>query len=208
MSEQAQQKAQSESSHSGAEIAAVAAILAAGPPLAMALKAISAVAKLPKKLVLGVLSVLKYKPGKKALPGSGIAAEARKRNLRYRAAYLLNATDRLAAADDLDAALQREKALFASHKEASKRRVDSAKGSAKMVVTTRSNILGWGGILDDRTTPDCRWLIGKNYAADNPPEGLHPGGRHPRCRCYPTPAYIGKPVVTKLPGHLTGNSPL
>jgi hypothetical protein len=209
MSEQAQQKAQSESSQQDAEIAAVVAILVAGPPLITAMKAISVAAKLPKKLVLALLAIIKYKPGKKAqAKGSGPVTAALKKNMRYRAAYLINAAQRLAAAPDLEAAIAREKTLFAAHKEASARRTAAAKASVAMATTSHSPVLGWGGILDNRTTPDCRWLIGKNYSVDNPPEGLHPGARHPRCRCYPTPSYPGKPVVTELPAHLSGNSPL
>jgi hypothetical protein len=209
MSEQAQQMAQSESSQHEAEIAAVVAILVAGPPLVTAIQAISAVLKTPKKLALGLLALIKYKPGKKTkATAAGPVAAAIKKNMRFRAAYVINAVRRLADAPDLPAALAREKQLFAAHKEAAARRTAAAKASADMAATSNSRTLGWGGILDDRTTPDCRWLIGKNYSVDNPPEGLHPGGRHPRCRCYPTPAYPGKPVVTELPAHLRGNSPL
>jgi hypothetical protein len=209
MTEQAQQKAQKDPSGDAAEIAAVVAILLAGPPLATAVAAISAALKTPKKLILGLLALTKYKPGKKTpATGSDPVADALRKNLRYRAAYLINAVRRLATADDLTAALAREKKLFAAHLGACKRRVDAARKSAAMSDSTGNNILGWGGVLDDRTTPDCRWLIGKNYAADNPPEGLHPGGRHPRCRCFPLPASPGKPVVTALPHQLSGNSTL
>lgn len=209
MAEQAQQKAQKDSSPSGAEIAAIVAILAAGPPLVTAVGAISAALKMPKKFVLGIMSIVKYKPGKKAgSSGADPLTDARKRNLRFRAAYLINAIKRLADAPDLKTGLTRERQLFAAHVQASKRRMDAAKASVKMADDTHSTVIGWGGILDDRTTADCRWLIGKNYAVGNPPEGLHPGGRHSRCRCYPQPAWPGKPVVTALPLHLAGNSPL
>lgn len=209
MSEQVQQKAHSDSSQTEAEIVAVLAVLTAGPPLAAAIQAISVAVKMPPKAILGVLAAMKYKPGKKAsVKGLGPVAAAHRANLRYRAAYLLKAARRLADADDMGAALQREKALFKAHQDACARRVDGAKASVKMKTVTNSHVLGWGGILDDRTTPDCRWLIGKNFTVDNPPDGLHPGGRHPRCRCYPTPAYVGKPVVTELPAHLGGNSSL
>jgi hypothetical protein len=203
MDEQDQQIAQKAPSQHDAEIAAVLAVLLAGPPLIAAIQAISAVLKTPKKLVLGILAAMKYKPGKKALAkGTDPVAAARRENMRYRAAYLAAAVRRLADAPDLGKALAREKALFAQHQQACARRIAAAKGSVNMQTTTSSDTLGWGGILDDNTTPDCRWLIGKNYSASTPPEGLHPGGRHPRCRCYPLPAYEGKPVVTALPEHL------
>jgi hypothetical protein len=206
MSEQAQEKAQEDSSQKDAVIAAVVAILVAGPPLIVAIQAISAATKTPKKLALGLLTAMKYKPGKKAHPkGEDPVMAAHRANLRYRALYILAALQRLATADNLQAALTREKALFAQHQQACARRVAAAKASKKMAAVTHSQLLGWGGILDDKTTPDCRWLIGKNFRADNPPGGLHPGGRHPRCRCYPTPAYVGKRVVDALPAHLSVN---
>jgi hypothetical protein len=205
MSEQAQQKAQNESSQHEAEIAAVLAILLAGPPLITAVKAISAALKMPKKVVLATLGAIKYKPGKKAIPGDGPLGLAQKQNLRFRAAYLLNALRRIAAAPDLATGIQREKALFAAHLDASKKRTQAAKASNDMTDSTNSTILGWGGILDDRTTPDCRWLIGKNFEAHSPPDGLYPGARHRNCRCFPVPEHPGKPVVTELPAHLTGN---
>jgi SPP1 gp7 family putative phage head morphogenesis protein len=189
---------------SGAEIAAVAAVLAAGPPLLAAVQAISVAVKTPKKLVLAALAAIKYKPGKMpTVTGSNPLAEIKKKNRLYRAAYLINAVQRLATATDLAAGIQREKQLFSAHVQASTRRTAAAKASIKMTAATHSKILGWGGLLDDRTTPDCRWLIGKNYSADSPPEGLHPGSRHPNCRCFPAPAWPGKPVVTELPAHLS-----
>jgi hypothetical protein len=207
MAEQAQQKAQSDSSGNAAEIAAVAAVLAAGPPLITAVGAISAALKTPKKLALAALAAIKYKPGKKGA-GKGLLAAVKAQNQKFRAAYLINAIRRLADAPDLQSGLKREKALFAAHLKASQRRTDAAKKTLNMSDHTGEGTLGWGGILDDRTTPDCRWLIGKNFDASNPPGGLYPGARHVYCRCYPTPAYPGKPVVTELPAHLGGNFPV
>jgi hypothetical protein len=208
MSEQDQQIAQKDSSAQAAEIAAVAAVLAAGPPLLLAVQAISAAVKKPAKLILGALTVMKYKPGKKTAPaGEDIVSAAHRKNRLYRAAYLLNAATRLASADDFKAALEREKKLFAAHLEASKRRIEAAKKS-QAAADRYGPVLGWGGILDDRTTPDCRWLIGKNYQATKPPGGLHPGARHARCRCFPVPPHPGKPVITSIPSSLGGNTSL
>ncbi|MDB4897205.1 MAG: hypothetical protein JWN15_3467 [Firmicutes bacterium] len=204
MTEQVPQKADPESLQHAAEVAAVLAVLQSGPPLATATRAISVVLKAPGKLVLAVLAgILKYKPGKKS-PIGGTRPEdaAKKGNRRYRAAYLINAIKRLAEAPDLKAALAREKTLFTAHKKASTRRIEAAKTSGKLSDITGNSTLGWGGVLDNRTTPDCRWLIGKNYDVANPPEGLHPGGRHPKCRCFPAPPFPGKPVVTTLPAQL------
>lgn len=205
MSEQEQQKAQKAPFQHSAEIAAVLAVLTAGPPLTAAVRAISTALKTPKKFVLALLSVVKYKPGKKVIPGQGVLAGALKKNLAFRAAYLVNAVQRVAAAPDLATGLAREKQLFAAHLKASKRRIEAAKNTLNQASETGGHLLGWGGILDDRTTPDCRWLIGKNFDAANPPEGLYPGARHVNCRCYPVPAHPGKPVVTELPLHLRRN---
>lgn len=206
MSEQAQEKAQEESIQKEAVITAIVALLVLGPPLVAAIQAISAVTKTPKKLALGLFSAMKYKPGKKALPkGDDIVSAAHRTNARFRALYVLAALQRLATADDLGAAITREKALFKAHKKACARRIAAATATQKMTTVADSKILGWGGIIDDRTTADCRWLIGKNFRADNPPNGLHPGGRHPRCRCYPLPAYPGKRVVTAVPTQLSSN---
>lgn len=206
MSEQAQQKAQNSSTAEEAAVAAVLAVIVAGPPLITAVKAISAALKTPKKLVLAALAATKYKPGKKGVLGDGALASVRKQNLKFRAAYILKAMGRLADAPDLQTGLNREKALFAAHLEASKKRLGAAKASLAKASETGETVLGWGGTLDTRTTPDCQWLIGKNYSVDNPPNGLHPGARHRFCRCYPVPAYPGKPVVTSLPAHLSVNS--
>lgn len=206
MSEQVPEKAPNEDSWSDAAIAAILAILVAGPPLITAVQAISAALKAPKKAVLTALAAMKYKPGKKTLPVGGVAAATKKQNLKFRAAYLIKAVNRIAAAPDLATGLAREKALFNAHLAASKKRLDAAKASEKMATSTGATVLGWGGILDDRTTADCQWLIGKNYAVSNPPDGLHPGARHRFCRCYPVPAYPGKPVVTNLPATSGDNS--
>jgi hypothetical protein len=203
VNEQDQQKAQQQSLQQDAEVSAVLAVLLSGPPLATAVLAISAVLKTPGKLVLAVLAGMRYKPGKKTLTsGTDPVAAAKRANLRYRAAYLINAVKRLVNAPDLKTALAREKQLYTAHKQASARRVASAQASVRLSNSTGTAILGWGGIQDARTTPDCLWLIGKNYGVASPPEGLHPGARHPRCRCYPVPPFPGKTVVTALPSHL------
>lgn len=197
MTEQAQQKAQQDNVQDAAEISAVLAVLLSGPPLVTAVQALSAVLKKPGKLVLAALAGMKYKPGKKGIiAGDDPVSAARRTNLRYRAAYLVAAVQRLAAADDLPTALKREKALFTAHMQACARRIEAAKATAREAQQAGGDLLGWDGILDSRTTPDCRYLIGKNFLASDPPDGLFPGGRHPKCRCYPVPPFPGKPVVT------------
>jgi hypothetical protein len=199
MSEQAPQKAQNEDLQHAAELAAVLAVLQSGPPLVTAVRAISAALKTPAKFSLALLHITGYKPGKKgSILGSDPVAMTRRANLRYRAAYIIAALVRLSTADDLKAALAREKTLFAAHREACARRLAAAKNTAQLT-EQHGPVLGWSGVLDGNTTPDCRYLIGKNFKAANPPDGLFPGGRHPRCRCFPVAPFTGKPVVTSLP---------
>ncbi len=125
--------------------------------------------------------------------GSGAILAARRSNLVYRALYGINATRRIvgkavggegSVEERLRAAVEAEASYFAAHKKANARRLASA-GLTEAASSVYGEVLGWTGVLDSKTTPDCRRLIGKNYRAASPPDGLHPGARHPYCRCSP-----------------------
>lgn len=182
-----------------AQVAAIVAVLLSGAALATSAAALAAIVKTSRNVATAALLAIHYKPGKKVPPKPNTAeAAARLGNLRYRAAFLKAATGRLAAADNIGAALKRERRLFQAHKVASQRRVEAATASD----TLRSRygpLLGWHAHLDERTTPDCGYLHGKNYLAEHPPGGLHPGARHMNCRCTAVAPFPGAPVVRKLP---------
>lgn len=59
-------------------------------------------------------------------------------------------------------------------------------------------ILSWRAILDERTTPDCRWAHGKNFSATNPPAIGIPGANllHAGCRCTVGPPLPGAPDIS------------
>ncbi len=56
-------------------------------------------------------------------------------------------------------------------------------------------LLGWQSVLDDKTTPDCRWASGRNFRADRRPPLGWPGTVHPKCRCRAVPPFPGAPTM-------------
>lgn len=131
-----------------------------------------------------------------------------KQALAWRAIYILAASERLQEAIDLAHAEQVELGYFARHVAAEERRVRAA---ALVDVTARLlgdrteeqednkvPLLGWRAVLDDKTTPECRWASGKNFRADRIPVIGIPGGVHPRCRCTSGPAIKGAPLIPSV----------
>lgn len=118
------------------------------------------------------------------------------------AIYLVHAADRLAEAseetDGLLKAWENEERYFQLHKRAEERRLRSALHidvTAATLSDRSKGLLGWYGILDERTTPTCRWAIGRNFEADKMPSVGIPGAVHIACRCTPGPPRPGAPLI-------------
>lgn len=118
--------------------------------------------------------------------------------------YLVTAAGRLAEAEAegpaaLALAKEAEERYFDLHLVAEERRMRAA---ALQDMAARLNVdrvhpelLGWRAVLDDRTTPECRWAHGRNFRADRMPVIGWPGAVHVHCRCSPGPAIPGAPLI-------------
>ncbi len=123
----------------------------------------------------------------------------------WRAIYILAAAERLNEADDLAHAEEVERGYFARHVAAEERRQRAAALvdlTAKLLgdrkeeqVDRKAPLLGWRSVLDQRTTPECRWANGRNFRADQIPIIGLPGAVHPRCRCTSGPPIPNAPLI-------------
>lgn len=103
--------------------------------------------------------------------------------------YVLNALKR-----GLGPEHPKEKRYAQQHADAIRTR-HQAEAEAREQAGVYGPVLGHYGINDEVTTPDCAFLIGKNYRVDDPPDGLYPGGRHTFCRCWSGPPRPGWTTV-------------
>lgn len=117
----------------------------------------------------------------------------------YRAAYLLNAAERvkaaIAAGKTLDEALTDEERFTRQHLAAQANRAKAAAAVDHAAATHRSGLLGWKARMDSRTSAECADANGKNFSIFNPPLIGLPGSVHPHCRCVPVPAFAGAGLV-------------
>lgn len=112
------------------------------------------------------------------------------RESQFRARYLINAVKRKMSG----VPGHREEWYFDQHREAKDNR-ERARRLTHTMAEMYGNVIGHYGISDEATTPDCEFLIGKNFRANDPPDGLYPGARHSKCRCTPGPPIPGAEVV-------------
>lgn len=136
----------------------------------------------------------------------------------YRAAYVLNASQRIQAHVDaavheaemtagwdeaeavldrrrrnaaeraLTEASRRERSFELAHERARRRRLEAAH-AVSAAADRWGPVLGWHAHKDDRTTPECFEAHGSNFRVDRPPVIGWPGTLHAgQCRCRP-----GKP---------------
>lgn len=123
----------------------------------------------------------------------------------WRALYVWGAAERLLSSPDLVRAERAEVGYFARQLAAEARR---ARAAALVDLTSRLlgdrveeqpdehvPLLGWRAVIDDRTTPACRWANGRNFRADRIPIIGFPGAVHPRCRCTSGPPIKGAPLI-------------
>lgn len=123
-------------------------------------------------------------------------------NNERRAAYLANATRRIAEAlaqaeqqgespQDAEAkARSAEDRYHNQHVQASMQRTLAAT-EIDGYAARYGGLLGWYARHDDRTTAECEEADGKNFRVDNPPNIGYPGIVHMNCRCRPGPPHPG-----------------
>lgn len=179
------------------EIAAILAVLAIGGTVDAVASALAGILLIPVKVAGAFLTGI----GAEALKsftrpaGEGSArALAKKANLRYRAAFIINALRRIAAAPDWKIALKRELGFWKAHTKASARRMTVARridASRKLY----GDMLGWYATMDSRTSNECRAADHRNFEAIKPPVIGYPGSVHPHCRCMPGPPFPGAKMV-------------
>lgn len=118
--------------------------------------------------------------------------------------FTLAAAERMAELDterQFATIAARETQYFDRHRDAEERRQRAAalQDVAAMLNSDRSDanehLLGWRAVLDERTTPECRWAHGRNFDATKMPSIGFPGAVHMRCRCSAGPAVPGAPVI-------------
>jgi SPP1 gp7 family putative phage head morphogenesis protein len=109
----------------------------------------------------------------------------------FRAMYLVNAMKRKV---ENSAAIAQENHYLKLHVEAAtwRRKARSMMNEAEK---RWGPLLSWRAVRDDRATPDCLALDGKNFFVWAPPHGVAPGALHARCRCVSGPPINGAPVV-------------
>lgn len=141
---------------------------------------------------------------------SAVARAQRAREAYFRAAYLINAAQRIAASLGDGAtprhALQREKPYWRGHERARMARMKAAARIAQLAAMF-GPLLGWYAHDDDRTTPECLAADGTNFSALTPPAVGWPGTLHGgTCRCWGGPAHSMARTTDEATAHLVGLS--
>lgn len=177
--------------------AALAALLATVLPLAALVAGFATLTGLPKPVAL---RLLEQTPARLAANITGPAARAvATAEPTYRAAYLLNAADRIRAAiasgRTAEEALAAEQRFTAAHTAAQANRAAAASAVDHVAARQRSLILGWRAVKDSRTTAECAAADGKNFDVLHPPAIGYPGMVHPHCRCRAVAAFAGAGMV-------------
>ncbi len=113
----------------------------------------------------------------------------------FRGLYLVNAAERRIAGKRT---IGQEHAYLTNHILAATAR-NRARAALRDAEKRWGELLSWRAVRDERTTPDCLALDGKNFYAHSPPKGSPPGALHARCRCVAGPPLPGAPVVGLVP---------
>lgn len=181
-----------------AQVAAVAALLAAAVSIDVAANTLSTLLGIPRALALGLLRLNASAPIVR-LPDGPSGRVLNESELTYRAAYLANAglriKQRLDSGQGPDAAAAPERLLFRMHRAAQAGRARAS--NAVDVLAKRVGLrLRWRAVNDSKTSPECRAANGKLFDAAHPPVIGLPGAVHPHCRCKPVPASEGTGTTT------------
>ena len=129
-------------------------------------------------------------------------------DLYYRAAYLLNAAERMQKAIDNGASVKEaigaEARHYQAHRQARENRLEVA-GKVGRSAELLGPILGWyrNHALDSEA--ECIAADGHNFRADTPPLIGYPGAVHPFCGCEPGPphenaGWVDDAVAALTPG--------
>lgn len=182
----------------GASVAATqAAVAAAMAPLALTGKAVGGA------VVLAAREALRGFPrpfGDGVVPRMPTRAPTtagevtRRRERYYRAAYVVNAAKRvhrgMRSGQSVQVALRAELVNWKRHLEAVQNRRERAT-QVDAAAARFGALLGWGAVMDARTSADCRQANGKNFNAGTKPAIGYPGTVHPHCRCVPRAPWEG-----------------
>lgn len=185
---------------------ALVAALIAGVALAVIVAILARFAGITKKVAWAIIELLSWDwwirstaerlaaLPRDETPSTVVLHQIAVHNAYRRAAYIVNATRRLApavAAGDPNAiavAEQRERQFQKAHEDAERQRDDAAFAVAEAVATRVRDkngevLLGWLSRMQARTCPTCRKCHRRNFnALVRPPYGF-PGEVHPLCEC-------------------------
>lgn len=131
-------------------------------------------------------------------PGAKVASSAAQREVFYRAAYILRASERIGAditqGEPIGKTLADEKVNFKAHESARRGRLDAA-ARAGQAANAYGPLLGW--YLDPllNNEAECIAANGHNFYADQSTVIGDPGSVHPRCGCVPGPPIEGAGMV-------------
>lgn len=192
-----QQPQQDDQGATAEEVEAILAVLALGAAVDATAKALAGVLLIPLPVASAFLAGIgasELKAFTQRPKGTSARAIALRANLRYRAAFIINALRRIAKAPDWKIALKRELDFWKAHQRASKRRVTMARriDAARRLY---GDMLGWYAVMDNRTSAECRAADHRNFSALQPPVIGYPGTVHPHCRCIPGPPIPGAKLV-------------
>ena len=189
------------------EVEGVLVLLLAGASVGATAAAISKFLKIPLKSLVAVLLMVSVGPKppfavSKSHPQAGpgvqkhtsptqITADA---NNLYRAAFLVNSSRRVSAANEPKKQMEREQQFWQMHVSASNRRMIMAK-DAEVAAEEHGKLLGWYTTIDARTDDACRAANRRNFDVSNPPVIGWPGSVHGFCRCKVGPPFPGAKLV-------------
>lgn len=201
-----QQDDKQEQTPTAEQVAGVLLLLQSGASITAIAQSVATFVKLPVAALLPVLLMMRQytktlvsKSTPKAGPGvqkpltpTQITSDA---NNLYRAAFLVNSSRRVAAADDPKAQLERERAYWQAHVAASNRRMMMAKAAEEAQKKYGWLLVGWHATIDARTSDECRAAHGRNFDPTDPPYIGYPGAVHLFCRCVSGPPFPGAKLV-------------
>lgn len=183
-------------------IAAIAAILATGLPIAMAGSYVVSALTAAGVTVAAATAAWRLLSATLTVP-SGPLGPASTRiaatEASYRAAYLLNASRRIMISlktGDLSQAVANERQYFKLHLGATAKR-QSVGDQVDQMVALHGDQLGWKAVMDSRTSAECAEADGSNFDVTDPPLIGWPGSVHVHCRCKAVAPYTDAPSLDR-----------
>lgn len=148
-------------------------------------------------------------PAKAPAPSTAIRLQLPDQEAQSRAAYLVKASERMAAAystgddDTIAAANAAEDRYQAQHEAAVKSRARAVSMVARATAKRKPDengevLLGWYAHISDNTCARCLRADGRNFDALVPPPIGYPGAVHPHDHCLPGPPYADAERVEQV----------